>query len=42
MKDLFGWLLWLLFVVLVCAGLIALSLFLKCLPFIVLGHMLKG
>ena len=39
MKDLFGWLLWLLLVVLVFAGLVALSLFLNCLPSIVLGHM---
>ena len=42
MKDLFVWLLWLLFVVMACVALIALALFLKCLPFIVLGHMLKG
>ena len=42
MKDLFGWLLWLLLVVLAFAALFALSLFLNCLPAIVLGHILKG
>lgn len=42
MKDSFGWLLRLLLVVLVFAALIALGIFLNCLPAIVLGHMLKG
>ena len=42
MKDLFGWLLRMLLVVLVFAALFALSLFLNCLPAIVLGHILKG
>lgn len=42
MKDLFGWLLRLLLVVLVFAALFALGLFLNCLPAIVLGHILKG
>ena len=42
MKDLFGWLLWLLLIVLVYAALFALGLFLNCLPAIVLGHILKG
>ena len=42
MKDLFGWL-WRLFViVLAYAALIALGLFLNCLPAIVLGHIIKG
>ena len=42
MKDLIVWLLWLLLVVLTFAALLALSLFLNCLPAIVLGHILKG
>ena len=42
MKDLIGWLLWLLLVVLTFASLLALSLFLNCLPATVLGHILKG
>ena len=42
MKDLFGWLWRLLFIVLAYALLIALGLFLNCLPALVLGHILKG
>ena len=41
MKN-FGWLLRLLVIVLVYAALIALGLFLNCLPALVLGHMIKG
>ena len=42
MKDSFGWLWRLLVIVLAYAALIALGLFLNCLPAIVLGHILKG
>lgn len=42
MKDQFGWLLRLLLVVMAFAALFALSLFLNCLPAIVLGQYLKG
>ena len=42
MKDLFTWLVWLFIIVMAYAAMIALCLFLNCLPAIVLGHMLKG
>jgi len=42
MKDSFGWLCRLLVIVLAYAALIALGLFLNCLPALVLVHMLKG
>ena len=42
MKEFLKWLSWLLIIVLAYAALIALGLFLNCLPAIVLGHMLKG
>ena len=42
MKDLFKWLIPLLVIALAYAAMIALGLFLNCLPAIVLGHILKG
>lgn len=42
MKDLFKSLWFLLVIILAYAALIALGLFLNCLPAIVLGHILKG
>ena len=42
MKDLFKWPVPLLVIVLAYSAMIALGLFLNCLPAIVLGHILKG